>query len=188
VSKRIGYARVSTRDQKLDLQRDALKAAGCETIFTDHGVSGAVASRPGFNKALKVLHHGDTLVVYSLSRAGRSVENLIALVRDLNEAGIAFESLTEKLDTSTAMGRAMLGFLVVLAQMERELMAERTDAGRKAARARGVRFGPPEKLTPAHVARIRARIEAGESVPEIAADLRVHRTSIYRVLRAATTQ
>ena len=144
-----GYARVSTAEQKLDLQQDALTKAGCTKIYTDRGVSGATTDRPGWRKVLKALKTGDVLVVYSLSRATRSLADLTALVNELQARGVGFQSLTEKIDTTTAMGRGMLNILGALNQMERELTLERISAGLAAARARGVRFGRPSTLSDA---------------------------------------
>ncbi len=131
---RIGYARVSTRDQNLDLQRDAPRAAGCDRIF-EVTMSGTKAGRPGLAKALDALREGDTLIVWKLDRLGRSVKDLLDFAGGLNERGIGFVSLTDSIDTTTASGRFFFNVMASLAQMERELMVERTQAGLQAARA-----------------------------------------------------
>ena len=124
----IGYIRVSTIDQNSDLQRNALTSANCDRIFEDR-MSGKVASRPGLKRALKCVNSGDTLVVWKLDRLGRSVKNLIALISELHERGAHFRSLTDSIDTSTAMGRFFFHVMSALAEMERELIVERTLAG-----------------------------------------------------------
>lgn len=145
---RIGYARVSTLEQNLSLQRDALLAAGCERILED-AVTGAAADRPGLARALDILRPGDTLVVWRLDRLGRSLAHLIALVGDLGARGIGFASLTEHIDTGTPAGRLTFHIFGALAEFERGLVRERTMAGLAAARARGRRGGRPPALDPA---------------------------------------
>lgn len=142
---KIGYARVSTLDQNPNLQDDALKAAGCEKIFIDK-VSGSVAARPNLNKAKEVLRSGDTLVVWRLDRLGRSLKDLIEWSRWLEENGIALQSLHEVIDTSTPTGKLTFHLFGALAEFERNLVRERTQAGLKAARARGRVGGRPKAL------------------------------------------
>src|ERR671929_443464 len=142
----IGYARVSTDDQTLDLQRDALQKAGCELIFDDM-VSGTKARRPGLEQALSHLRSGDTLVVWRLDRLGRSLRHLIETVTELQEKGIGFKSLTESIDTTTSGGKLVFHIFGALAEFEREIIRERTNAGLKSARARGRHGGRPKKLT-----------------------------------------
>jgi len=180
-----GYARVSTPDQKLDLQSDALKKAGCEKIITDHGVSGATTDRPGWRRALKALKEGDTLVVYSLSRASRSMADLTALVRDLKERGVAFKSLTESIDTGTAMGEFMLNILGAVAQMERDVLMERVNAGLAAARARGVRFGRPSTLSEADR---ECALNLDLTVAQAAKKVGVSKRHVYRLRSACAPQ
>ncbi|TDW20169.1 resolvase-like protein [Rhizobium azibense] len=127
-----GYGRISTTEQSLDLQLAALKAAGCSAILTDEGFSGANFSRPGLSKLLHTLRRGDTLTVWRLDRLGRSLFELLALVRDLNERGVEFRSLSESLDTGTSAGRLLLHVLASMAEFERLLISERTRAGMKA--------------------------------------------------------
>jgi DNA invertase Pin-like site-specific DNA recombinase len=180
-----GYARVSTADQKLDLQADALKKAGCEKIMTDQGISGATTDRPGWKKVLKALKEGDMLVVYSLSRATRSLADLTALVNDFQVRGVGFQSLTEKIDTTTAMGRGMLNILGALNQMERELTLERVNAGLAAARARGQKFGRPCSLS---VADRECALNQELTVAEAAKKIGVSKRHIYRLRAQAQEQ
>jgi DNA invertase Pin-like site-specific DNA recombinase len=142
----IGYARVSTDDQNLDLQRDALKQAGCEQIFTDH-ISGTKAERPGLTDALSHLRDGDTLVVWRLDRLGRTLPHLIETVNGLQNRGIGFKSLTESIDTTTSGGKLIFHIFGALAEFEREIIRERTNAGLSAARARGRKGGRPKALS-----------------------------------------
>lgn len=128
----IGYARVSTTDQKLEPQVDALKAAGCETVFEDV-ISGAKTERPGLNEALAFLREGDTLVVWKLDRLGRSMKHLVETVAELGDRGVGFRSLTEGVDTTTTGGTLVFHLFGALAQFERDLIVERTQAGLKAA-------------------------------------------------------
>lgn len=141
----IGYARVSTQDQLLDLQRDALKGAGCEKIFEDH-VSGASRSRSGLDSALDALRSGDTLVVWRLDRLGRSLPHLIETVGDLEKRGVGFRSLGEAIDTTSPSGTLVFQIFGAIAEFERNLIRERTQAGLAAARARGRMGGRPPKL------------------------------------------
>ncbi|MGR2148593.1 recombinase family protein, partial [Salmonella enterica] len=141
----IGYIRVSTIDQNIDLQRNALTSANCDRIFEDR-ISGKIANRPGLKRALKYVNKGDTLVVWKLDRLGRSVKNLVALISELHERGAHFHSLTDSIDTSSAMGRFFFHVMSALAEMERELIVERTLAGLAAARAQGRLGGRPRAI------------------------------------------
>jgi DNA invertase Pin-like site-specific DNA recombinase len=143
----IGYARVSTDDQNLALQRDALAAAGCEKIYEDK-TSGAKAERPGLALALEVARAGDTLIVWRLDRLGRSLKDLIALAEGLDKRGVGLKSLKEALDTTSSGGRLIFHMFAALAEFERDLVRERTQAGLTAARARGRLGGRPKRLTP----------------------------------------
>lgn len=142
---KIGYARVSTDGQKLDLQLDALKKAGCDPIFIDQGVSGASTERPGLQKALKRLKKGDTLIVWRLDRLGRSLIHLVDLVNSLGKDGVEFESMTENIDTSSSGGRLVFHLLAALSEFERSLISERTKAGMEAARLKGKHIGRPKR-------------------------------------------
>ena len=177
-----GYARASTDDQNTALQRAALKRAGCKTIFTDEGLSGATVKRPALTRCLKDLRPGDTLIVWKLDRLGRNLRDLITLLDALRTQGIKFRSLTEHIDTETAAGRAMWQMIGVLAELERSLITERTRAGVQAAKQRGVQFGPKPKLTPQQITHARALRAQGEPVPVIAALFKVHRATLYRAL------
>src|SRR5919112_337736 len=142
----IGYARVSTNEQNLSLQRDALEKAGCKREFTDQ-VSGTKARRPGLEEAFSHLRSGDTLVVWRLDRLGRSLRHLIDTVTELQEKGIGFKSLQESIDTTTSGGKLVFHIFASLAEFEREIIRERTQAGLTAARARGKSGGRPKALT-----------------------------------------
>ena len=141
----IGYARVSTDDQNLDLQRDALAAAGCERIFEDRA-GGAVADRPGLKSALEQVRRGDTLVVWRLDRLGRSLKDLIVRTESLKDAGVGLKSLQESIDTTSSGGKLIFHIFGALAEFERSLIRERTQAGLSAARARGRQGGRPKAL------------------------------------------
>ena len=179
-----GYARVSTDDQNADLQKAALRKAGCEKIFTDDGLSGATTKRPALLRCLKALKTGDTLTVWKLDRLGRSLRDLITMLDDLKQRGVKFHSLTEAIDTETPTGRAMWQMIGVLAELERSLIGERTRAGVAAARARGVKFGRKLKLTRQQINQARKLIAQGERPEDVAASFHVGRTTLYRALAA----
>lgn len=143
--RRIGYIRVSKDDQRLSLQLDAMRRARCDLIFPEHGVSGAKGKRPEFDKAMAALRPGDTLVVWKLDRMGRSLRHLVDVMQAIEARGAHFECITDAIDTSTAMGKFFFHVMAALAQLERELISERTRAGLEAARARGKRLGRPKK-------------------------------------------
>lgn len=179
-----GYARVSTTEQNMDLQLTALNAAGCVRVLTDEGFSGANFSRPGLNKVLRVLRNGDTLTVWRLDRLGRSLFELLKLVRDLNERGVEFRSLSESLDTSTSGGRLLLHVLASMAEFERSLISERTRAGMAAARARGSRIGRRPAMTAEQLVNARAAIDINHRpVAEVAGEYRIHPRTLSRLLR-----
>ncbi len=142
---KIGYARISTLEQNLDLQVDALKKEGCEKIITDE-VSGSVADRPGLSKVRELLRKGDTLVVWRLDRLGRTLRHLIEWVNELDEQGISFKSLQETIDTNSSSGKLIFHIFGALSEFERNLIRERTRAGLEAARSRGRQGGRPKKL------------------------------------------
>ena len=179
----IGYCRTSTASQSLASQTDALEAAGCSRIFSDHGVTGAAARRPGFDECLAYLRSGDTLVVYSLSRAGRSLKNLIELVGQLDEMGVNLRSLTEQLSTDSPQGRLTFNLFASLAAFQRELIVEATQSGLAAARARGRVGGRPRALTDTQVKLVRQMYESKEyDVKAISESFNVSRKTIYRCL------
>jgi DNA invertase Pin-like site-specific DNA recombinase len=177
-----GYARVSTDDQKADMQRTALKKAGCTKIFTDDGLSGATTNRPALRRCLKALKRGDTLIVWKLDRLGRSLRDLITILDDLKQRGVKFCSLTEAIDTDTPTGRAMWQMIGVLAELERSLISERTRAGAAAAKARGVKFGRKPKLKPPQINQAKKLIAGGERPEDVAASFHVGRSTLYRAL------
>lgn len=143
---KIGYARVSTDVQRMDLQLDALKQAGCDQIFTDHGISGASNERPGLQQAMDMLQKGDTLVVWRLDRLGRSLVNLVEYVGSLGKQGVEFRSLSESIDTSSSGGKLLFHMIAALAEFERSLISERTRAGMAAAKLRGKHVGRPRRI------------------------------------------
>lgn len=144
---KLGYARVSTLEQNLDLQIDALKKEGCEHLFTDK-VSGVKAKKPNFSKLLAYARQGDTIVVWKLDRLGRSTVQLIELVEKLKQQGVHLKSLQESIDTTTAMGNMFFQLMCILAEHERNIIRERTQAGLASARARGRNGGRPKGLSP----------------------------------------
>ena len=160
---RIGYTRVSTNDQNLDLQTDALRAAGCKKIFSDHGVSGAKAERSGLDKALDQLRKGDILVIWKLDRLGRSLSHLLSIIEDLKQKGVDFASVQDGFDTSTASGKMVFSVIGAMAEYERNLTRERTRAGLAAARARGRMGGRPKALDESQVKVAIALAEAEDS-------------------------
>ncbi|MGA4618779.1 recombinase family protein [Citrobacter meridianamericanus] len=175
----IGYVRVSTNDQNTALQRNALESAGCELIFEDK-TSGKESDRPGLKKVLRRLSEGDTLVVWKLDRLGRSMRHLVVLVEELREKGVNFRSLTDSIDTSTPMGRFFFHVMGALAEMERELIVERTRAGLAAARAEGRIGGRRPKLTEEQWAQAGRLIAAGESRQHVAIIYDVGVSTLYR--------
>jgi len=179
----LGYARVSTDDQCLEAQTKALEQAGCERIFTDHA-SGAKAERIGLSEALRFAREGDSLVVWKLDRLGRSVAHLITLVAGLDQRGVQFRSLTDAIDTGTTSGRFFFHVMAALAQMERELIAERTKAGLEAARKRGRVGGRRRLMTESKVESARKLLASGSPPKEVAKDLGVSVPTLYRWLPA----
>ena len=179
----IGYARVSTADQNLDLQLDALKKAGCSKIYTDT-ISGVKTVREGLDDALAYLRKGDMLVVWKLDRLGRSLKHLIAIITQLNEEEKEFKSLQESLDTATPTGKLIFHVLGALAEFERSLIRERTVAGLAAARARGRIGGRPRVLNKRNLAMAKSMLsDPFCSVAEVAKTLGVSKATIYNYLR-----
>ena len=183
----IGYARVSTDDQTLDLQLDALTKAGCARIFRDT-VSGATAERRGLREALDHLRAGDTLVVWRLDRLGRSLRHLIDTMTTLEQRGVGFRSLTEAIDTTTSGGKLIFHIFGALAEFERDLIRERTHAGLAAARARGRLGGRPKKLAdPKQLELARTLYDGGQTdIDTICATLGISRATLYRYLKHGT--
>lgn len=181
--RKIGYVRVSEKDQSEALQVDALNAVGCDVIFGDHGVSGAVANRIGLDDLLANLQSGDTLVVWKLDRLGRSTVHLLQLLSDLRDRGVDFQAITQGIDTTTAIGRMLYGQLAVFAEFERENIRERTKAGMEAARKRGKRIGRPKALSPAQVSACARRIAKGKGrLTDLSIEMGVSPRTIARAL------
>jgi DNA invertase Pin-like site-specific DNA recombinase len=178
----IGYARVSTHDQTLHLQQDALKKAECSKIFTDTA-SGAKAERKGLEEALTYVRTGDTLVVWRLDRLGRSLPHLITTMTDLEERGIGFKSLTENIDTTARGGKLVFHIFGALAEFERNLIRERTQAGLTAARARGKTGSRPKALTGKQLAIARDLYEKRHPIAEICRTLKVSKATLYRSIK-----
>ena len=168
---KVGYARVSTEEQNLSLQKQALRAAGCKVIIEDQGVSGAATIRPGLSDALTKLKKGDVLVVWRLDRLGRSLAHLIEIIDGLGKAGVGFASLTESIDTTTSSGRLVFHMMGALAEFERGLIGERTRAGMKAAKRRGKHVGRPSKLTRQQIQHARELIASGKESRGAVAEL-----------------
>jgi DNA invertase Pin-like site-specific DNA recombinase len=185
----VGYARVSTDDQDLSLQRDALTASGCEKLFTDT-MSGAKAERPGLGEALDFCRPGDTLVVWRLDRLGRSLTNLIELMTLVAAKGIGFRSLSEQIDTTTSGGKLVFHIFGALAEFERELIRERTRAGLAAARARGRQGGRPKKLDSDRKIKMAQSLynEGAHSIDDICRTLGISRATLYRVVTPRARQ
>jgi DNA invertase Pin-like site-specific DNA recombinase len=181
----IGYARVSTQDQKLALQRDALRQARCEKIYED-SLSAMHLERPGLTQALDALRAGDSLVVWKLDRLGRSVKNLIDLVGELSRRDVHFKSLTDNIDTATPAGRFFFHVMASLAQMERELMVERTRAGLQAARNQGRTGGRKRRMTESKIASAKRLLASGVSAKEVARNLGVSVPTLYRWVPASS--
>jgi DNA invertase Pin-like site-specific DNA recombinase len=180
----IGYARVSTADQTLDLQKDALEKAGCTKIFTDTA-SGAKAERTGLDEALNYVRSGDTLVVWRLDRLGRSLTHLIATITGLSDQHIGFKSVTENIDTTSSGGKLVFHIFGALAEFERDIIRERTQAGLTAARARGRKGGRPKALTPKKAQMAQALYnDKSNTIDEICKTLNISRATLYRYTKA----
>ena len=180
----IGYAQVSTQDQYLRLQYDALHEARCDKIYEDKA-SGAKASREGLKLALETVREGDCLVVWKLDRLGRSVKDLVAIVCDLEQRGVHFKSLTDQIDTSTTAGRFFFHVMASLAQIERNLTAERTRVGLDAARWQGRTGGRKRKMTDSKINTAKRLLQDGLSPREVAHSLSVSIPTLYRWLPAS---
>ena len=183
----IGYARVSTQDQTLALQQDALQQAGCERVFTDTA-SGASSERMGLEAALGHARAGDTLVVWKLDRLGRSLRHLIDTIQRMQARGVGFRSLTEQIDTTTSGGKLVFHVFGALAEFERDLIRERTQAGLTAARARGRNGGRPKATALSDTKKVAIAQslynDKGLSIADICKTLRVSRSTLYRYVRA----
>jgi len=182
---RIGYARVSTRDQNLEMQFDALGKAACPRIFTDK-LSDALDDRPGLKEALSHLREGDTLVVWKLDRLGRSVKGLVDLVNELEARKVHFQRVTDGIDTRTPHGRFFFHMMASLAQMERELIMERTRAGLEAARSQGRVGGRKRQMTDSKVQAARKLLASGTPPREVTHGLHVSVPTLYRWVPASS--
>jgi len=180
-----GYARVSTDDQNADMQRAALKKAGCTKVFTDEGISGATTKRPALLGCLKALDRGDSLTAWKLDRLGRSLRDLITILDGLTERGVKFRSLTEAIDTNTRTGRVMWQMIGIMAEYEKSVIGEWTRAGVQDAKARGVKFGRKPALTPEqieHAKEVRHRKKDPKTPQQIAKILKCSPATVYRAL------
>lgn len=183
----VGYARVSTDEQNLDLQLDALKLAGCEQFFTDK-ITGTAKAKEGLSEAIKYLREGDTLVVWKLDRLGRTVKGLVEMVEGFQTRGVQFKSITDSIDTSTAAGRFFFHVMAALAEMERELIRERTRAGLTAARARGRTGGRKPKMNTSKVESAKHLLNSGMPATEVAKNLGISRATLYRSLATVSVR
>ena len=185
----VGYARVSTAEQNLDMQTDALARAGVhpDNIYVEK-VSGVYRRRPGRDLALKACRPGDTFVVYKLDRVGRNARDLLAFIDRVEAAGVKFRSLSETIDTGTPMGRVVFLMLAAFAQFERDVIAERTKRGMDSAKARGQKFGAPEKVTPEVEAEVEKMVAADWPMSHIAAKVGVHVNTLRKRFRAERLQ
>lgn len=182
----IGYARVSTDDQNLDLQRDALEQAGCQKIYEDH-LSGAKAERPGLQQTLDTLRAGDVLVVWRLDRLGRSLKDLLQIVETLEDKGIELQSLQEAINTSSSGGKLVFHLFAALAEFERNLLRERTQAGLSAARARGRKGGRPKALGPAkRQVAVKLYAERQHTIAQICQMMGISKPTLYSYLEEAS--
>ena len=184
----IGYARVSTEEQHLDLQLDALEQAGCDQIFTDQGVSAVAKKRQGFDSALEALRSGDVLVIWKMDRAFRSLKHALDTLEDLEKRDIEFRALTEQIDTTTAMGKCMYQIRNAFAELERNLISERTKAGMAAAKRRGVKLGRPQKLTPGQVNSAKEQLSSSSppTLTSLAIKLRISTKTLKRYINTQT--
>ncbi len=180
----IGYARVSTQDQNLDLQTEALTKAGCKRIFNDK-ISGSRAERPGLTKALEMLREDDILIVWKLDRLGRSVKNLVDLVGELHKQGIQFKSLTDAIDTGTPSGRFFFHVMASLAEMERDLAVERTRAGLEVARQLGRKGGRKRQMTDSKIESAKKLLASGIPPRDVATNLGISVPTLYRWIPAS---
>ncbi|WBO60265.1 MULTISPECIES: recombinase family protein [unclassified Acidocella] len=188
MNQRIGYARVSTDDQHLDLQRDALTQAGCGVIY-EEAASGKNAARPELEQCRKALRAGDTLVVWRLDRLGRSLPDLVQIVAELEQQGVGFESLAEKIETGSAAGKLVFHVFAALAEFERGLIRERTKAGLASARARGRVGGRKPKLDDQQVREIKALLRDPDiQVADVARRYGVSRTTLYKHVGVITAR
>lgn len=183
----IGYARVSTLDQNLDLQKDTLEKAHCEKIFEDIA-SGAKSDRSGLQAAIDYCRSGDTLVVWKLDRLGRSIRHLIETITHLEKKGVGFKSLQESMDTTTSGGKLIFHIFGALAEFERELIRERTQAGLNVARVRGKKGGRPRVMDDKKIAMAKAlHQDVNNSIQDICGTLKIKRSTLYKYIHEKST-
>jgi DNA invertase Pin-like site-specific DNA recombinase len=183
----VGYARVSTDEQKLDLQLQALKRAGCDKVFYDIGISGAKMVRPELDAAIHAAQNGGTLVVWRLDRLGRSLSGLVDLIDSFKMDGIELRSLTEAIDTSSSSGKLFFHIMAALSEFERTLISERTKAGLKASREKGVKLGRPRALTRAQVEKAACELAQENSTLETVSDkFEVSKRTLQRYLHLSS--
>lgn len=181
---KIGYARISTKDQNIELQKEALEKAGCEKIYEDI-ISGAKHGRPGLDLALEVLRNNDILIVWKLDRLGRSVKQLVLLAGEFEKRGIHLHSITEGIDTSTPAGKFFFHMMASLAEMERSLIIERTRAGLETAKRLGKLSGRKPKMTPDKLKAAKKLLEGGIPSKEVAKTLEISIATLYRWVPAS---
>lgn len=184
----IGYARVSTTDQNLDLQLHALQEAGAIRVFSDKGISGSKTERPQLSAALDHMRAGDILTVWKLDRLGRNTRHVLEVIEDLEARGVGFRSLTEAIDTTGPMGKAMLTIMAAFAQLERDTMIERTRAGLAAAAQNNRHGGRPRKVDAVKAAKVQELRNKNVSAPDIAKMLGISRATVYRYLSVGTEE
>ncbi len=180
-TQKIGYARVSTEDQNLDLQLDALRQQGCTKVFEEK-ITGTTKSRPVLNKAIKALKPGDMLVVWKLDRLGRSLQDLIEILKLLESNGVGFHSISDGIDTTSSCGRLLFHIIGAIAEFECNQISERTKAGLQAARQRGSKLGRPRSMSDEQIA-LALSLSEDLSLPNIATRLNVGRTTLWRAMR-----
>ena len=183
---KIGYARVSTQDQNLSFQIEELEKAGCRKIFKEK-VSGVYSKRIELEKMIEQLREGDQIIIYKLDRLARSTKELLNICDKINEAGASFKSLSESwADSGSAGGKMILTIFAGIAEFERELIIERTSAGRKLAMKNGIEFGRPKKFSPEQKAAVKTLVDNGSSVKQVAETFKVHPATIYRILQSTS--
>ena len=181
---KIGYARVSTVEQNLDMQLSALRKAGCKKIFQEK-ISGTTWERPELHKMLDIVDAGDIVIVWRLDRLARSTKMLLEITDRILEVGARFTSLSEPwADTTSPAGKMIMTFFAGMAEFEKDLIRDRTGSGRKAAKERGVEFGRPSKMTDAQMKVAKRLLREGQSIREVAATFNIHYTTLYRLLRS----
>lgn len=181
-----GYARVSTEDQKLEVQTEALEKAGVDRIFTDK-ISATAKKRPGLNECLRAMEKGDVLVIHRLDRLARSLRQLLDLMDHLDKRGIGLKSLNDSIDTTTAVGRLVVHVIGAIAEFERALISERTAAGLQSAKARGVKIGRERKATPKKIEQAKELLRGGMSMKQVAIAVGLAESTLYRDIKGGAS-